>query len=291
MNFNLDLFHLPPAFKSFFLGIVQGITEFLPVSSTAHLRIVPSLLHWDDPGTAFSAVIQLGTVLSVIIYFWKDLLKIYGMLMSNLFSFLTGKDTFLSCYESRIGFWIIIGTIPICIFGLLFKEPIEAGMVRSLNLISFFLIFVALLLAVGEIIARQNKTLDRISFADVLFIGLAQSLALIPGVSRSGITILAGLLLGFKRSDVARFSFLLSVPAVLASGVLELRTLLGALNGFSQSSYMNLFVGIFTAFVSGYFAIHFLLKYLQSHKTYIFVVYRVLLGILIFYLGYRGIIN
>jgi undecaprenyl-diphosphatase len=291
MNFNLDLFHASPIFKSFFLGIVQGLTEFLPVSSTAHLRIVPSLLHWGDPGTAFSAVIQLGTALSVIIYFWKDLLKIYGMLVANLFSSLLRKDSFLSSYESRIGFWIILGTIPICIFGLLFKEPIETGMVRNLNLISFFLIFIGILLVVGEIIAKQNKTLDRINFADVLFIGLAQSLALIPGVSRSGITILAGLLVGFKRSDAARFSFLLSVPAILASGILELRTLLNVMGGITQSSYINLFIGIFTAFVSGYFAIHFLLKYLQSHKTYIFVVYRILLGVLVLYLTYKGFIN
>ncbi len=278
-------------FQSVILGIVQGITEFLPISSTAHLRIVPSLLHWADPGTAFSAVIQLGTAFSVVYYFRNDLQKIYGDLLRNIFGVCFRKGSFLSSYESKLGFWIVIGTIPICIFGVLFKEPIETGLVRNLNLISFSLVFVALLLVLAENYARQDKHLNSISVLDVILIGFAQSFALIPGVSRSGITILAGLFLGFKRSDAARFSFLLSVPAVLASGLFELNTLIKSLNGINHMSYINLTIGIFAAFVSGYFAIHFLLKYLQTHKTYIFVVYRIFLGILIGYLNCRGMIN
>lgn len=278
-------------FKSIVLGIVQGLTEFLPISSTAHLRIVPSLLNWKDPGTAFSAVIQIGTAISVVFYFRNDLKNLYGELLKNLLNVCCFKNNFLSSYESKLGFWIVLGTIPICIFGVLFKKPIEAGFVRDLNIISFSLIFVGLLLLVAEKVARQNKFLNHITIVDVLLIGFAQSFALIPGVSRSGITIIAGLLLGFKRSDAARLSFLLSVPAVLASGAFELSTLIEGLHGLNQLAYVNLVVGIFTAFVSGYFAIHFLLKYLQTHNTYIFVVYRIFIGIIIIYLAYKGVIN
>lgn len=271
-------------FQSFILGIVQGLTEFLPISSTAHLRIVPALFHWNDPGTAFSAVIQSGTMLAVIIYFWKDLLKIYGALVKDIF--VVRKIT---SYESKLAIWILIGTIPICVFGILFKEPIEVGMVRNLNIVAFYLIFFGLLLFISEVIARENRAMVDINALDVLLIGLAQSFALIPGVSRSGVTLFAGLLLGFKRANAAKFSFLLSVPAVLLSGILELRTLvLGISRAQEEVILLNLVIGIITAFISGYFAIDFLLKYLQAHKTHVFVVYRVLLGLLVIYLNYRG---
>ena len=277
--------------QSIILGIVQGITEFLPISSTAHLRIVPALLKWSDPGTAFSAVIQLGTMFAVIIYFWKDLSKIYGALISDLL--LWGKrKTLLSTHESKTAFWILLGTIPICLFGLLFKDQIEKGMVRNLNIISFYLIFFGILLFISEIIARQSRTISKINALDVILLGLIQSFALIPGVSRAGVTLFAGLLLGFKRSDAARFSFLLSVPAVLASGLLELNTLFHVIKtGGENIIWINLFAGVIFAFVAGYFSIHFLLKYLQTNKTNMFVVYRVLLGALVIYLNYRGIIH
>lgn len=275
------------SFKAAILGIVQGFTEFLPISSTAHLRIVPAFFHWGDPGTAFSAVIQLGTMFAVIIYFWKDLIKIYGALVKDIC--VTRK---LSSYESKLGFWILLGTIPICIFGFLFREPIEQGIARDLKIISFYLIFFGLMLFLSEVIARQNRTLTNINALDVLLIGLIQSFALLPGVSRSGVTLFAGLLLGFKRSDAARFSFLLSVPAVLASGVLELNTLLNTIKmASSEIVWSNLFIGIVFAGLSGYFAIDFLLRYLQTHKTNVFVVYRILLGILVMYLASRGLIS
>ena len=280
-------------FQSIVLGIVQGLTEFLPVSSTAHLRIVPSLFHWNDPGTAFSAVLQLGTMLAVVIYFWKDLFRIYGALIKDMVLCCRDGDTLsLRSYDSKLAFWILLGTVPICIFGLLFKDPIELGMVRNLNLVSFYLMFFGLLLFFGELIAKENRTLSSINILDVLMIGIAQTFALIPGVSRSGITLLSGLLLGFKRAHAARFSFLLSVPAVLLSGGLELNSLIAGIKAGSESIlWINLLVGVLTATISGYLAIDFLLKYLQTHKTHVFVVYRVLLGILVIYLNYRRIIH
>ena len=274
-------------FESAFLGIVQGLTEFLPISSTAHLRIVPSFLGWQDPGTAFSAVIQLGTMLSVIIYFWKDLARIYGSLIKETFY----RQKKLS-QDSKLALWILLGTIPISIFGLLFKDPIEQGLVRNLNMIAFHLIFFALLLSFSEYVSKQNKSIAKINVLDVLLIGLAQSFALIPGVSRSAVTIMAGLLLGFKRSESARFSFLLSVPAVLLSGLLELRTLFYSITSHQETIvFADMLVGLFFACVSGYLTIGFLLKYLQTHRTYVFVVYRILLGILIICLSYRGLIH
>jgi len=278
--------------QSIILGIVQGLTEFLPISSTAHLRIVPAILHWDDPGTAYSAVIQLGTLLAVIIYFWKDLIKIYGAFFKDLFSCRDRVTLPLQSYNSKLGFWILIGTIPICIFGFLLKKPIEAGMVRDLNIISFYLIFFGLLLFISELIAKQNRIINSINILDILLIGLAQSFALIPGVSRSGVTLLAGLLLGFKRSQAAHFSFLLSVPAVLISGFFELNTLIETfkLNG-EIIDLKNLLIGTFFACISGLIAIDFLLKYLQTHKTHVFVIYRILLGVTVIYLNYQGIIH
>lgn len=273
--------------KSIILGIVQGFTEFLPISSTAHLRIIPALFHWDDPGTAFSAVIQLGTMVAVVIYFWKDLVKIYSAFFKALFN-----GAKFESQEAKLGLWILIGTIPICVFGLLFKDPIEAGVVRNLYIVSFYLIFFGIMLLISELTAKQNRTINNINALDVVLIGLVQVFALIPGVSRSGVTLFAGLLLGFKRIQAARFSFLLSIPAILASGVLELNTLIQSIR-VSESNVviLDLLLGIIFAGISGYVAIDFLLKFLQSHKTHIFVMYRVLLGVLVVWLSYNGIIH
>ena len=273
--------------KSIILGIIQGFTEFLPVSSTAHLRIVPALLFWDDPGTAFSAVIQLGTGFAVVIYFWQDLVKIYGAFFKSVFNGFKFESQ-----EAKLGLWILIGTLPICIFGLLFKDPIEAGVARNLYIVSFYLIFFGIMLLISELTAKQNRTINNINALDVVLIGLLQVFALIPGASRSGVTLFAGLLLGFKRTQAARFSFLLSIPAILASGVLELNTLVyGIINYRSNISVLDLLLGIIFAGISGYVAIDFLLKYLQSHKTHIFVMYRVLLGALVIWLSYNGVIH
>lgn len=278
-------------FQSIILGIVQGLTEFLPVSSTAHLRIIPALLNWEDPGTAYSAVIQLGTVFAVVVYFFSDLKKIYGSFFSDVPRFFKNEKPRLKSFEAKLGFWILFSTLPICFFGLLFKDPIEMGFVRSLNVVSFFLIFVSLLMVLAEKIGKQEKTLHKINFLDALWIGFAQSLALIPGVSRSGSTITAALFLGLKREDAARFSFLLSVPAVVLSGLLELKTFILSVKSGEELIWMNIIVGVVSAFLSGYFSIDFLLKYLKTHKIYVFVIYRVLLGLLVVYLNWKGVIN
>ena len=280
-------------FKAAILGIVQGITEFLPISSTAHLRIFPALMRWEDPGTAYSAVIQLGSMLAVIIYFWSDLIRIYGALLGDFLLWVKGKvSSPLQSHDSKLGFWILIGTLPICVFGVLFKEPIEVGIVRDLKIIAFYLVFFGILLFLSERVARQNRILAEINALDVLLIGLAQAFALIPGVSRSGVTLFAGLLLGFKRAQAARFSFLLSVPAVFTSGLFEFASLISSIQSSgSNIIWTNLIIGIIFACVSGYFSIDFLLKYLQTHKTHIFVVYRIMLGLFILYLNYLGVVH
>ena len=260
-------------FKAIVLGIVQGLTEFLPISSTAHLRIIPALFHWDDPGAEYSAVIQLGTMLAVVIYFWKDLIQIY----------FNSKE--------KIGIWLLLGTMPICVNGFLFKNQIESGGVRDFNVISFCLLFFGLLMLISDIVASQKKDTSEIKLIDVMLIGFAQCFALIPGVSRSAITIIAGLFLGFKRYDAAKFSFLLSIPAVIASGAFELYTLTTALDKATNINWISLIVGIVMSCISGYLAIDFLLKYLQKHKTYIFVIYRFVLGIMVLYLNFHGFIH
>ena len=278
---------MEPFYQSIILGIVQGITEFLPISSTAHLRIVPAVFHWQDPGTAFSAVIQLGTMFSVIIYFKNDLIKMYGAFYSDL-----TKYKKLVSNDSKVVFWILLGTIPICVFGIIFKDPIEKGLVRNLNIIAFYLIFFGLMLFISELLAKQKRDIKDINILDILLIGLSQSFALIPGVSRSGVTLFSGLLLGFKRSDAARFSFLLSVPAVLLSGLLELYTSVFSFqSGANDIVILNLAVGILAAFIAGYLSIDFLLKFLVNNKSHIFVLYRVILGAAIIYLNLIGMIH
>lgn len=281
------------AFQAIILGIVQGLTEFLPISSTAHLRIIPALLHWDDPGTAFSAFIQLGTVFAVIIYFWKDVTRIYLSLFSELFMWITGKSSkLLSSFNSKIALWVLLGTIPICVFGLILKKPLESGLLRGLNTIGFSLIFFGVLLYISELCGKQIKILKDITIVDVFLIGFSQSLALIPGVSRSGVTLLTALFLGLKRYEAARFSFLLSIPAVILSGILETYTLITYIsNSGEKLPWINLVVGVLFAFISGYIAIDFLLKYLQNHRTTLFVVYRVLLGAFIIYLSCASVIR
>lgn len=264
------------------LGIVQGLTEFLPISSTAHLRIVPAFFGWDDPGAAFSAVIQIGTMFSVIIYFFYDLVKIYKKVIINL-----TKGEFITDTESKLGWYIIAGTIPISVAGLLMEDWIENEF-RSLYLIAGTLIFFALMLSFAEKYSRKEKTINDLTFLRAMIIGIAQAFALIPGASRSGVTITGGLLVGFNRETAARFSFLLSVPAVLLSGLYEFYKILPVL---SQDNYISLVVATIVSFISGYLAIEFLLRFLRTHSTYVFVFYRVFLGILIYVLIYFNIIQ
>lgn len=258
--------------KAIILGIVQGLTEFLPISSTAHIRIVPAIFGWNDPGAAYTAVIQIGTMMAVIIYFIKDLFMIYKSVLINLF-----KGKFITDSNSKLGWYIIFGTIPIGVFGLLLENLIE-NQFRSLYVIAFSLIFFALLLALAEKISNKKLDISEITFVKALIVGIAQVFALVPGASRSGVTITGGLFTGLNREAAARFSFLLSVPAVFLSGMYEFYKIFPQL---SSEATLSLITATIFSFISGILAIEFLLRYLRTHSTFVFVWYRIALAILL----------
>jgi undecaprenyl-diphosphatase len=267
--------------QSIVLGIVQGLTEFLPISSSAHLRIVPAMLGWDDPGAAFTAVCQLGTEAAVLIYFRHELWAIATHWLRHPRRY---EDP-----EVRLGWFLIVATIPIGIFGFLFRDQIETG-ARNLWLIGTVLIVFALVLGYADKRGRHAREIDQLSPRDGVLIGLAQSLSLIPGVSRSGATMSAGLLLGLNRPAAARFAFLLAVPAVVASGLFELKDVIAG-DEHSTTPLGYVLVATAVAFVVGYAAIAWLLRYLAHHSVNIFVVYRVLLGSTVLILVATGAIN
>jgi len=262
-------------------GVVQGLTEFLPISSTAHLRIVPAFAGWDDPGAAFTAVTQLGTMAAVLLYFRHDLWRIFIAWTRSL-----GDREVRRTLDARLGWFIVLGTIPIGVFGLIFKDQIEEG-ARSLYLIGSALIVLGLLLLLAEKVATHERPLERINRRDAIVIGFAQACALVPGVSRSGATLTAGMFLGFDRPSAARYSFLLSVPAVVLSGLFELRKI-GDEGG---AGFVPTAIATLLAFIVGYATIAFLLRWLTSHSTAIFVVYRVVLGVLVISLTAAGAIS
>ncbi|MFN3781050.1 MAG: undecaprenyl-diphosphatase UppP [Candidatus Kapaibacteriota bacterium] len=261
------------------IGIVQGLTEFLPVSSTAHMTIAAKLLGsnlFDDPRiwTAAMATIQLGTLASLLFHFHKDIFDISKDFLLDetsyrIYNFNTMKT------NARLGWMILIGSLPIFLLGYLLKDIIEGDFTKSLWTISSALILIAVAMFVAERVAKFNKTTMHMTLADAVIIGLAQSLALIPGVSRSGATITAGMMLGLKREEAARFSFLLSIPAVFVSGVYEFVVNFQFVSG---QRIVFLVVASVFAFLSGLFAISFLLRYLKTKSTLIFVVYRFILG-------------
>lgn len=277
--------------EAVFLGIIQGLTEFLPISSTGHLTLAGKLMnliseenpeHW----TAFIAIIQLGTLIAVLVYFWNDLINIIkDFVRNNLIKPVRYSEQNLN---SKLGWLIIIGTIPVVVIGLAFKDIIEGALTKNLYVIASSLIGLALILAAAEKIARFKKDVKDITILDSLIVGLAQAVSLIPGSSRSGTTITAGLFAGLNREAAARFSFLLSVPAVLASGALQLYE---ALKFVDQTMILNLIVATVVSAVSGYLAIDFLLKYLKKHSTFVFIFYRIGLGILIIILLTSNIIK
>ncbi|MBL8923572.1 MAG: undecaprenyl-diphosphatase UppP [Myxococcaceae bacterium] len=258
------------ALEAVVLGLVQGLTEFLPISSTAHLRIVPALLGWKDPGAAYSAVIQLGTVGAVLVYFARDLLRLTQAFLRGLID----KKPF-STLESRLAWFVGLGTVPIGVCGLLFKKTIETSL-RSLYVISASLILLAVVLFVVEKVASHQRTLEQMTLKDGLIVGAWQAVALIPGSSRSGTTITGALSLGFTRADAARYSFLLSIPATTLAGVFELKHLLQATDGPGLDVMV---LGTVVSFVSGLAAIHWLLQFLRTRSTLVFVVYRVVMGL------------
>jgi undecaprenyl-diphosphatase len=262
-------------------GVVQGLTEFLPISSTAHLRIVPALLGWDDPGAAFTAVVQLGTMAAVLLYFRADLWKIARAWIAGL-----RDPAQRRTLDSRLGWYIVLGTIPIAILGLAFKDPIENEF-RNLYLIGAALIVFGLVMAYVDERAKREREIDTLDARDGAFIGVAQALALVPGVSRSGATISAGLWRGLDRPAAARYSFLLSVPAVVLSGLFELRHVGG--DGTAPAGATVL--AVLLAFVTGYASIALLLRYLARHTLGVFVAYRIVVGALVIVLAASGAIS
>jgi undecaprenyl-diphosphatase len=278
-------------FEAILLGIIQGLSEFLPISSTGHLTIVGKLLNLvseshPESWTSFIAVIQLGTMAAVLVYFAKDIvLIIKDFLKENLSERRKISEQSLN---SRLGWLVIIGTIPVVIIGFAFRDIIEGALTKNLYVIAFSLIGLAIILAIAEKVANFKKNLEDISVLDSFLIGIAQTFALIPGSSRSGTTITGGLFLGLKRDVAARFSFLLSIPAVLASGLFELYH---SLKYLTADMGLNLVVATIVSGISGYIAIDFLLKYLKHHSTFVFVYYRIAAGIFILILLLTNIIK
>jgi len=276
--------------QAIILGLVQGLTEFIPVSSTAHLTLAGKWMNLIDPQhpdqwTAFIAVIQLGTLIAVILYFWSDIIKIItGFLAANLARF-TGRAADETQKEySRLGWFIIVGTIPVAVVGLLLRHQIEGMLTKDLRIIAGSLIGLAILLALAEIVGSQRRDIKHIRLVDAIVVGVAQVLALIPGSSRSGSTITGGLFSGLNREAAARFSFLLSIPAVGASGLFELPKALHSIS----SGWAALGVATVVSGIAGYLSIAFLLRYLQRHTTYVFVAYRIALGLLLIWLLASG---
>ncbi|MEM7773343.1 MAG: undecaprenyl-diphosphate phosphatase [Cyanobacteria bacterium P01_A01_bin.37] len=273
-------------FKSVVLGIVQGLTEFLPISSTAHIKAVPVALGWGDPGVSFTAVIQLGSIAAILSYFWKDVVQV----VSGMVRAIAQSD-----YQSsdfRIGTGIIIGTLPIVVLGLMMKvliPDLDNSPIRSMGAIAVASIVMSLLLALAEQIGTRKRNTEKLCMRDGILMGFAQALALIPGVSRSGSTLTAGLFMGLERATAARFSFLLGIPAITASGLVEMKTLVE--EGFGGIGMIPLVGGLIAAAISSYVAIAWLLRYLQNNNTWVFVWYRLGFGVAILGALALGLVN
>ena len=261
-------------FEAAFLGLIQGLTEFLPISSSAHLRIVGELLpNAQDPGAAFTAITQLGTETAVIIFFWRDIVRIIGAWCKALVGKVPHSDP-----DAKMGWLIIIGSIPIGVLGLLLQDYIDTTF-RSLWITAAMLVIFGLILAIADQVAKQQRGLDQLSPKHGILYGFAQALALIPGVSRSGGTITAGLLMGYTREAAARYSFLLAIPAVFLSGLYKLATSLDEPGVYSLGQ-----TGVATAvaFVIGFLMVGWFLKFVSSHSYKVFVWYRIVLGLVLF---------
>lgn len=263
------------------LGISQGLTEFLPISSTAHTLVVSRLLGWPDPGAAFTAVTQVGTELAVVIYFRNDIARI----LKAWFSSLTKADQ-RSNPDAKMGWYVIIGTIPIGVAGLAFKSSIETT-ARNLWLVAASLIFMGVLLGLADRYAKHTKSEADLNTKNAILFGLGQALALIPGVSRSGATITAGLAMGYKRDVAARYSFLLAIPAVFASAALTA----GDIASDDFVNWPATIVATIVAFIVGFIVIAALMKYLQTRTFMPFVVYRIVLGSVLFVLLATGVLS
>jgi len=287
--------------QAIILGIVQGLTEFIPVSSTAHLVFAARLVGLynaveptlkAEQTTATIAVIQLGTLLAVLIYFARDIINITSAFVRDHLAIVTGKNrtdgSVRLSPEAWLGWLVIIGSIPVAVVGLLFKKQIEGTFTKNLWVIATMMIVVGLLLAVAEWVGKRERSMDQLGLGDALAVGCAQVLALIPGSSRSGSTIMGGLFAGLTRETAARFSFLLSIPAIAASGALELREAIEKLPG---GSFLPLTVATLVSGLIGYASIWFLLRFLRTHSTGVFVVYRLIVGAAIIFALLGGYIT
>ena len=264
------------------LGIVQGITEFLPISSTAHLKVVPMVLGWGDPGVAVTAVIQLGSIVAVLAYFRRDLQEVIGAVGSAV------RDGRWSDPGARLGVAIALGTVPILLAGVAIKlwfPDFENSPLRSVTSIAIVSIAMALLLALAELVGRRRRQLEQVMPRDGLLVGVAQMLAIVPGVSRSGSTLTASLFDGWKRPAAARFSFLLGIPAIVLAGLVELKD---ALHSDAVGGPIPMLVGVISAALVSWWAIGWLLRFLQSNSTWLFVGYRLVFGLSIL-LWFRGL--
>ena len=256
-------------FKAGILGLLQGLTEFLPISSSAHLRIFPEMFGWGDPGAAFTAVIQIGTELAVLIYFRKDIWRIGSTWVRSLF-----RPELRGELDSRMGWYIIIGSLPIVLMGIALKDVIERDF-RNLWVIGTTLIVLGVILGIADRVGSTDKTIERMTLKHSVFLGLAQACALIPGVSRSGATISLGRFLGYDREAATRYAFLLAIPAVVGAGIFELPEIPHGDNAFGP---MPTLVATGVSFVVGYVAIAWLLRYVSTRSYLPFVIYRILLG-------------
>jgi undecaprenyl-diphosphatase len=273
--------HAMNLFQATVYGVVQGLTEFLPISSTAHLRIVPALFNWDDPGAPFTAVIQLGTLLAVVLYFWRELVQVASAWIRGFVD-----KSVRGTLEYRMGWYLVLATIPVSIFGFVFSDQIETG-ARNLWTISITMIVLALVLMWAERIGSRKRREEDLDVRDSVAVGAAQALALIPGASRSGTTITAGLFRGLDRPTAARFSFLLSIPAVVLSGLFEMRKI----NDRGGAGAGLTGVALILSFVVGLASIVWLMRWISGHSMYVFVVYRIFVGVLLIGLLSAGVIS
>ncbi len=255
--------------QAIFLGVLQGLTEFLPISSSAHLAIFPKFFGWGDPGAAFTAVVQIGTEVAVVIYFWRDIWTIGSGWVRALFD----KDH-RSASEWRMGWFIIVGSLPIVVLGLALQDLIDQEF-RNLWIIGTTLIVLGLVLGIAERVGRLSRPIDELTWRHAVLLGMAQAGALIPGVSRSGATITMGLFLGYEREAATRYSFLLAIPAVLGAGIYKLKDIPGGDNAYGVAPTI---VATIIAFVVGYAAIAWLLHYVSTNSYMPFVIYRIFLG-------------
>ncbi|HVE24798.1 MAG TPA: undecaprenyl-diphosphate phosphatase [Sporichthya sp.] len=269
-------------FQAVVLGLIQGLPEFLPISSSAHLRIFPDLFGWPDPGASFTAVIQIGTEVAVLVYFRNDIWRIIRTWTRSIF-----QPAYRSELDARLGWYVIIGTIPIGILGIVFEDQIKTG-ARNLWITGSMLIVFGLVLAGSERLGSFRRDTANLTVKDGVLGGLAQACALIPGVSRSGATIAMGLTLGQKRDTATRFAFLLAIPAVVAAGLFQLSDVA---NGESPYSNAQTALATLISFAVGYAAIAWLLRYVATHTYTPFVIYRVLLGATVLILIASGVLD